>query len=219
MKVKRYDEFVNEEINVKKALIGTAAVGVVGLSAYNTYKNYDIARFDKVETISSNKFKKYDLLANGNSFDLIISEDFVISSHWTEEESDGEDEDGNTKYKTVHYYNITIPNQKITEIYVDKKFMGGLFASSKQFSGSTKIKLNDLHVVEDTQTYTIYGGGIFGVVDYIVVNKGHKEGEEFTMDDDNLKTNYICDHIGADVYLIGFGPGGNFGGGGAGSEY
>ena len=60
---------------------------------------------------------------------------------------------------------------------------------------------------------------MFSSIDYIIMDKGHTSGEEFTIQ--NKIGNWICDDIGHNVYIFAlknFG-GGKGGGGGSGEKY
>jgi hypothetical protein len=219
-KIKTYEEFTNEEINLKNALIGTA-IGTAALgSVYNTIVNSDKAKLSDTEIVSGNKFKQYDLLAAGQSFDLNVSEDGIITSIWSTTEHDT-DSEGNDETTTTSHTCITIPNSSINEIWYESTFLNGVFASSKPLSGGHKIKISDLDKEKETDTYIIYSGKFLSPFDYIVVNKNHTEGEEYVVSDDKLHATYVCDNIAPDIYLFGVKKmgGGAYGGGGSGSNY
>lgn len=204
-----FNEFCNEEINWKKALIGTAIAGAVGASVYRTSQINDYAELVDTEIISGKKFNQYQVYTNGETFDLNISEDGVISCSWSEK---------NGKHEKT-YNSITIPKD-VSVIWYDNKIdiNNNVFASVDKINGGDRIDINKLSIVEETETYIIYETSFFSSIDFIVVDKGHKSGEEFMIQGEIGK--FICDDIG-DTYIFGFKSlgGGSFGGGGSGSEY
>ena len=204
---------LNEEINAKKALKVGAFAGLMGLGIANSIDTYKNAKNVDIEYVSGQEFKQYDLYVNYENFSLNISEDGIISSKFEKSSGTGE------KRRTTSYVNVTIP-KGTTEIWYDTKifeFGNGVFVSSNEIKGGKKIKISDLTVKKDTKTYTIYSTPIFSSIDHIIVNKDHKEGDEFTIG--GIPKTFICDKISNNVYLFGFGFGGKFGGSGAGSEY
>jgi|ERR1035437_320538 hypothetical protein len=204
-----------EEMNFKQALIGAAIGTGIGGVVYTTAKNYDKANFSDTYVISGEKFKQYDLMAHGQSFNLNISEDGIISSEW-------QTSSGSGKNRTTITHNcITIPNIKMKEIWYETKFFkSGVFVSSKSFQGGKKLIISDLSIKEETDTYIVYNGKFFSPFDHIIINKNHTKGEEFTISDDKINK-YVCDDIGHNLYLFAAGKlgGGNFGGSGSGSQY
>lgn len=214
--IKKYDQF-NEEIDIRRALVG-GAIGVAAVAAsagvYDVVKNYDKAGLNKKEVVCGKNFKDYDLDAKGESFTLHMSDDGVICSEWETTSSDGK-----TTQTTSHNC-ITVPDDT-KEIWYHSKFFGGLFASTKPLSGGKHISLSDMTLKKETSTYTVYAGKFFSTINYVVVNKGHKKGEEFTISDDKIHATYVCDDIGWNVYIFGVKSlgGGQFGGSGAGSKY
>jgi hypothetical protein len=210
--IKNYKDFCNEEVNWKKALIGTAIAGAVGASVYKTSQITDYAELGDTEIVDGVKFNQYEVYTNGETFDLNISEDGVISSSWSEEKGSGKDE------RTVTYCSITIPKDISVIWYEDKMDMeNSIFVSGNKINGGTRIDLSELSIVEETETYIIYESSFFSSIDFIVVNKGHKSGEEFKVEGSIGK--YICDKIG-DTYLFGLKSlgGGSFGGAGTGAS-
>lgn len=204
--IKNYEEFCNEEINLKKALIGGAFAGLMGAGLYHTSQINKFAELEDTEVISNQKFNQYDVFVNGQTFDLNISEDGIISAEWSE--SSG---------KTSHTYRcVTVP-EGISELWIDVEMdaENGIFVSSKPISGCKKISLTDLDVYDETDTYIVYNPGFLSSVDYIIVDKGHKEGEEFKIQ--NKMGNWICDQIGSKIYIFSLKDmgGGSSGGGGA----
>lgn len=210
--IKSYDEF-NEELNIKNALIGGAIGTALTVGAYQAYKTHDKASLDKVQDLSGEKFKKYNLYANGEIFELYESNDGVITSIWDTEEGNGKDE------HTVTHTCVTVP-EGMNDVWYDTKFCWTVYVSGKKFPGAKHINISSLSIDENTDTYTIYDGKFFSAIDYIIVNKGHKSGEEFTLSDDKMNK-YICDEISSDIYIFcpkGLG-GGDCGGAGAGSSF
>ncbi len=211
--IKTYKQH-NEEISFRNALVG-GAIGAIGAAGiYGMIEDHDKANLHDTEVISSTPFKQYSLSADGEGFDLNISTDGIISASWDTREGSGKSS------HTVTHNCVTIPDG-VSEIWYDTKFFeSGVFATGKKFSGSTNVKLSDLDIYEETKTYIIYEGKFLSSIDYIIVNKGHKDGEEFTVSDDNINK-YICDDIGSDIYIFGVKSlgGGNFGGGGSGNKF
>jgi hypothetical protein len=93
-----------------------------------------------------------------------------------------------------------------------------IFASVDKINGGDRIDINKLSISEETETYIIYETPFFSSIDYIVLNKGHKSGEEFTIHGEIGK--FICDEIGS-TYIFGqkYLGGGSFSGAGGGGEY
>lgn len=218
--IKTYGEFCNEEINLKKALIGGVLAVGVGLGTYDYVKNYGKARLTDTEIVGGGEFKQYSLYAAAMVFDLNISSDGIISSHWTTQEDSGtEDEEGNAEMETVDHNCITLPNDRITEFWYDSKISDGIFSSIKPISGGNKIILSQLSVYYESDTYKIYSGKFLSPFDYVIVNKNHKEGEKVEIPTGRFNNNYLCDRLGPDIYIFVIGKSGRFGGGGANSEY
>lgn len=210
--IKNYNEFseFNEGLNWKKALVGTAIAGAVGYGAYDYVQNVGKANLDKVETIGDTNFKDYTLTTTDNVFDLRINNEIIVSNHsYTE----GSDKDSHT----VSITNIIMPDS-VKEFWYKNTVFHGTYASSKEFPKSTKIELNTLKIYKETPTYTIYRSKkFFSPFNYLIVTKGHKEGEEYKLTDCSLGT-YVCDRINRDIYILslkGMGSG-NMGGAGAG---
>lgn len=211
--IKTYNQF-NEEINLKQLVVGGAITAAAATGIYHEIETHDKAGLCDTEILSGKKFKQYDVSTDSHFFDLNVSEEGVISAHWTTTSGSGKNQ------KTTHHNCITVP-KGTTEIYYDTKFFeSGTFVSTKYFKGSSLLELKNLTKTEETDTYIIYRGKFFSSVDHVVVNKGHTKGEEWTMNDDKINT-YICDKLGNHIYL--FGPkglgGGKFGGAGEGSDY
>jgi hypothetical protein len=216
--LKSYESFdysANEEINIKKALIGGAFAGIVGTGLYHTSQIYNYAEQEDTEVISGQKFNQYDVYVSGETFDLNISDDGVISAEWSEEHGSGKNRE------TRQFNCVTIPNET-KEIWYDTKTFesgNGVFVSIKSISGGEKINISELSIKEETDTYVIYDTPMFSSIDYIIMDKGHTSGEEFTIQ--NKIGNWICDDIGHNVYIFAlknFG-GGKGGGGGSGGKY
>ena len=216
--LKTYESFEylsNEEINIKKALVGGALAGIVGAGLYHTSQIYNYAEQEDTEVISGQKFNQYDVYVNGETFALNISDDGIISAKWSEEHGSG-------KNRTTTYYNcVTIPNNTKEIWYNTKTFEASndVFVSIKPISGGKKIILSELSIKEETDTYVIYNTGIFSSIDHIIMDKGHTKGEEFTIQ--NKMGNWVCDDIGYNVYIFAlknFG-GGSYGGAGSGGDY
>jgi hypothetical protein len=213
MKHLKTQKQLNEEINAKQALKVGAFAGLMGLGIAGSMDTYKNAKKVDIEYVSGQEFKQYDLYVNSENFSLNISEDGIISSKFQKSSGSGKNR------TTTTYVNVTIP-KGTTEIWHDTKifeFGNGVFVSSKEIKDGKKIKISDLTVKEDTKTYTIYSTPIFCSIDHIIVNKDHKEGDEFTIG--GIPKTFIWDKISNNVYLFGFGFGGKFGGSGAGSEY
>lgn len=204
--IKKYDEFCNEELNLKKALIGSAIAGVMGAGLYHTSQINKFAELEDTELVSNQKFNQYDVYVNGETFDLNISEDGVISAEW-------ETRSG----KSSHTYRcVTLP-EGTSEYWVDVEMdaENGIFVSSKPINGGKKIRLQDLDIYDQTDTYIVYYPGFSSSIDYIILDKGHKEGEEFKIE--GKMGNWICDQIGSNIYIFSLKDlgGGSSGGGGA----
>ena len=213
--IKSYNEFIesNEGLNWKKALIGTAVAGVMGYGAYDYMQNVGKANLDKVETIGDLNFKDYTLTTPDQQFDLRINDEIIVSSH---SYSEGSDKDEHT----VSITNILMPDS-VKEIWYNTTVFHGTYASSKEFPKSKKIELSSLKVYKETPTYTIYRSKKFiSPFNYLIVVRGHKEGEEYKLTDGSLGT-YVCDRINKDIYILGLKSvgGGNMGGAGAGGEF
>lgn len=209
--LKAFEPF-NEEIDLKKGLLygGIALAGAVGVNNY--IQNYGKASVNDEEILGGEKFVEYSISVVYESFDLRVSEDGIYTAYWTTEEGSGKSK------RTVSHTCITVPNGTKVVNY-DTKFFGGCYASIKDFSGSKNINLSDLSVYEETKTYTVLKGGFFSPFDYIIINKGHTDGEEFEMPGSQIAA-YFCYKISEKVYLFGTkGLGGKFGGGGSGGTY
>jgi hypothetical protein len=207
-------EQLTEEVNWKKLATGAAMVGAIGLGTILSGPS-DVASLEDTEVIAGKKFKQYSLSAAGESFDINESEDGIMSAEW-------ETESGSGKDRTTTTHNcVTIPNKNITDIWYDTKMFNGVFVSGKPFAGATHLKLSDLDISDETDTYIIYSGKMFSDIDDIVVNKNHIEGEEFTISDDPLNATYIVDEIEYNIYLFGVKTmgGGKTGGAGSGASY
>ena len=200
-------EYTKEEINLKKALIGGAMAGAIGYGAYQTSQINKFAKIEDTEVISGVKFNQYDVYVNDKTFSLNISEDGIISAEWSEK--DGKND------KT--YNCITIPD-KTQKIWISSNMdMGnGIFVSGKPIPGSESISISDLDIYEQSETYIIYSYSMFSSVDYIIMNKGHKKGEDFEIE--NKIGKYICDELDSKIYIFAFNRLGDGSMGGAGSE-
>lgn len=205
--IKNYEDFHNEELNLKKALLGGAIAGVVGSSLYHTSQINKFAELQETEIVGNQKFNQYDVYVNGETFNLNISEDQVISAEWQKKSG-----------KTSHTYRcVTLP-EGTSEYWVDVEMdaENGIFVSSKPIVGGKKIRLQDLDVYDETETYIIYNPGFLSSIDYIILDKGHKNGEEFKIE--GKMGNWICDQIGSNIYIFSFKSFGGGSSGGAGAE-
>jgi hypothetical protein len=148
---------------------------------------------------------------NDETFNLNFSEDGVISAEWGESSGSG-------KNRRTEYYKCVTLTNKTTEFWYDTKFFesgNGLFASISPIKGGEKIVLSELDIKEETDTYIIYNTGFSSSIDYIIVEKGHTDGEEFTIQD--KIGNWVCDKLGSHIYIFCFKNFGGGKGGGAGS--
>jgi hypothetical protein len=213
--IKSYNEFTNEEIDFKKVLIGGALIGGMGLGAYRLNQINKYAQLTETEVISGMRFKQYDVYINNKIFYLNFSEDGVISAKWSKSKGSGKNR------KTVYYKTITVPNKTKEVWFYTEAFevKNELFASIKPINGGKKLILSELDIIEETDTYVIYGTHMFSPVDHIVMEKGHTSGDEFTVQD--RIGNWVCDKIGNNVYLFAFKNfgGGKYGGAGSGTTY
>lgn len=204
--IKNYEDFHNEELNLKKALLGGVIAGVVGSGLYHTSQINKFAELQETEIVGNQKFNQYDVYVNGETFNLNISEDEVISAEWQKKSG-----------KTSHTYrSVTLP-EGTTDIWIETELdaQNGIFVSSKPLSGAKKMNLSELDVYDETDTYIIYNPGFLSSIDYIILDKGHKNGEEFKIE--GKMGNWICDQIGSNIYIFSFKSfgGGSSGGGGA----
>lgn len=199
----------NEGINFKKALVGTAIAGVVGAGIYNTAQISGKAKLSDTEVVSGIKFNQYLVYVMGETFNLNISDDGIITSYWSEQKGTGDD-------KTTVYYNSITITPDIKKIWYKTKMdmENGLFASKNKIKDGTEIDIKNLKISEETSTYIIYETPFFSSVDHIIVNKGHKSGEEFSIEGKYGK--WFCDNID-NTYLFGVKSLGNGKFGGAGS--
>lgn len=208
--IKTHEEF-NEGFNLKKALIGGAIGASIGLSALHLSEIDGKAKKEDTEVMSGQKFDQFNVYVNSEEFDLNISEDGVITSEWTEEHGSG-------KNRTTHTYRGATVPKETTDIWVESKFAemsGSVFVSAKPLQNGNHIRLSDLDIEEQTSTYTIYSGGMFSELNYIIVDNGHVDGEEFTID--GKIGNWACDKLGSHIYSFTFKNFGGGSGGGAGS--
>jgi hypothetical protein len=205
---------LNEEISAKKALTVGAVAGLMGLGLYRGIDTYDNAKKSDTEVVSGRTFNQYQLTSNGEFFDINISDDFIICAEWSVSSGSG-------KHRTTEYYTSVTVAEGTKEIWVDTKFFdtgNSTFVSLKELKNGKKLKLIDLDIVDDEPTFTLYKGGFLSDLDYIIVNKNHKSGEEFEIE--GTWGSFICDEIKHNVYLFWSATGsGKFGGGGAGSSY
>lgn len=218
IEIKKLDKIdkieLNEEISAKKALTVGAVAGLMGLGLYRGIDTYNNAKKSDTEVVSGRTFKQYQLTSNGEFFDINISDDFIICAEWSVSSGSG-------KHRTTKHYTSVTVAEGTKEIWVDTKFFdtgNRTFASLKELKNGKKIKLIDLDIVDDEPTFTLYKGGFLSDLDYIIVNKNHKLGEEFEIE--GIWGSFICDEIKHNVYLFWSATGsGKFGGGGAGSSY
>lgn len=213
--IQTYEKFTTEKFNLKKALVGGAIGGLIGTGLYHSSQIYKNAELVDTEIVAGQKFNQYSVIVNGETFELNISDDGVISSSWSESHGSG-------KNRTTETYNcVTVP-KGTTEIWIDTKFFelnNSIFVSTKPLSGGQKIELSKLDIEEKTNTYTVYSGSFFSSIDYIIVDNGHTLGEEFVIQ--NKMGNWVCDKIGTHIYIFtlkDFG-GGKTGGAGSTSKY
>jgi hypothetical protein len=153
------------------------------------------------------KFNQYDVYVNDKTFNLNISEDGIISAEWSEEDG-----------KNTNIYNcITIPN-KTQKIWISSNMDmdNGIFVSGKPIPGSESISISDLDIYDQSETYIIYESPMFSSVNYIIMNKEHKQGEDFEIE--NKMGKYICDELDSKIYIFTFKSFGDGSMGGAGSE-
>lgn len=218
-KIYKFEEFTNEELNLKTALAGAALASTLTIGSCDDHKGF--AELNKTEIVGDQSFKKYDLNAAGNSFTLRIKDGFMTARH-SFSESHGSGKHRHTTTTTVT--NLIIP----AEIFVKTKFIwyqdktfGGCYASPKNFTGSHLIKKSDLEIYDDTPGYTLYKQKGFwgGAFNYIIVVKNYNKGEEFKLSDSSLGT-FTCDKINKYIYIFGvknLGSGKMSGGGASGS--
>jgi len=207
--LQKFENFdsTNEEINLKKALIGGAMAGAIGYGVYQTSQINKFAKLEDTEVISGMKFNQYDVYVNDKTFNLNISEDGIISAEWSEEDE-----------KNTNTYNcITIPN-KTQKIWISSNMDmdNGIFVSGKPIPGSESISISDLDIYDQSETYIIYESPMFSSVNYIIMNKEHKQGEDFEIE--NKMGKYICDELDSKIYIFTFKSFGDGSMGGAGSE-
>lgn len=222
-KVYKFDEFTNERIDLKTAIAVPVMAAGLAYGAYQYISNNDVANLKKTEIIGKETFKEYKLGAAGHLFGLTIDQNFMVSHH-TFTESHGSGKHRHTT--TTSVTNLIIPSEtfaKTKYIWYKSKLFGGTYASPKPFPDSHLIKVSDLKLYKDEPTYTLYKlKGIFGgAFNYIIVNKDHKEGEEFVVSDNKITATYICDRINKYIYIIGVKElgGGKMGGAGAGGSF
>ena len=213
--IKNYNEFIesNEKLNWKKALIGTAIAGTIGYGAYNYIQNVGKANLDKVQIIGGTNFKDYTLTTPYQIFNLRINDEIIVSHHSYTEGSDD-------NQITISITNLIMPDS-IKEIWYKPTAFKGVYASAEPFEKAKKLTLDKLKIVKEKPTYTIYKTKMFtSPFNYIIVTKGHKEGEEYKLSDQSIGT-YVCDRINDDIYILSFKEmgGGKIGGAGAGGSY
>ena len=207
---KKFNEEVSNSTLKRLATAGLITLGATGI--YNTVKNNGTGDLIKEIKLGNISFKEYDVVTNYTNFDMIISEDGVISSHHSYSESDGDDT------KTVNVYLLNLP-KNTTHFYYSKSLFSLPKASFKEFPDSKKVELKDLNVYRKKDDYIIYSGGFFGIYDYIILNTGQsKEGQEFTID--NIAT-YKSIRYNKDIYAFSVSKlkGGGFSGAGAGGDF
>jgi hypothetical protein len=217
-KVLKYEEFVDEKLNLKTAALG-AMLGASTLIGCDTHDG--IAKLDNTEVIGNQKFKEYELYAKGQQFKLTINGDFTVAYH-SYSESHGSGKNRHTEVHNIH--NLFIP-EGVKFIWYESKTFGGIFASPKPFPGAHLIKMSELEIYEDTPNYTLYNKKGFlssCAFDYIVVMKKDAkiEGEEFNFSDKHLGI-YSCEKINKNLYIFivkSLGSG-RFGGAGAGGSF
>ena len=208
--IKTHDEF-NEGFNLKKGLMGAALGGLLGTGIYQSSQIMNKAQKADVEVVSGKKFDQYDVIVNNETFKLNISDDGVITSEWSEEEGSG-------KNRTTHVYRGATVPKGTTDIWIESKFAemdGNVFVSTKPLQNGNHIKLSDLDLESGCSTYNIYSLGMFSELNYIIVDNGHVDGEEFTID--GRIGNWACDKLGSHIYSFTFKNFGGGSGGGAGS--
>lgn len=212
--IKKYNEYINEEITLKQGLIGAGIGAAVIGSSYYTMKNNGKAELTDIIEINNNKFKEYSLITTFNNFKLKINEGIIVSEHNYDKGS------GDNK-KTINITNLIIP-YGIDKIWYYYSLIDGVCATSKEFNKSKLIDIDDLKVYKQTSTYTIYKGGMLSPFDYIIVVGNHK-GDKNSIDCELLDSGqvYNCDKINDDIYIFNYvrSSSGDFGGGGSGNEF
>lgn len=212
--IKKYNEYINEEITLKQGLIGAGIGAAVIGSSYYTMKNNGKAELTDIIEINNNKFKEYTLITTFNNFKLKINEGIIVSKHNYNEGS------GDNK-KTINITNLIIP-YGIDKIWYYYSLIDGVCATSKEFNKSKMLDINDLRIYKEKPTYTIYKGGFLSPFDYIIVVKNHK-GDDNSIDCQLMDTGHIynCDKINNDIYIFNYvrAGSGDFGGSGAGNEF
>lgn len=207
-KVKKYDDFINEELNMRKSTMGLIGAGVIAAGVYYNSVNQGKGKLQDTEIVGNESFKEYNVYTSNQNFDLNISGKVMVSHH---------------SYKsgkhTKNVTNITVPSG-IDEIWYKTGFLSTPIASVKPFHGAEKMKISDLDVYKSTDKYTIYSCGFFSPFDYVIVNNGYSEGDEYRLSDDNIAV-YSCKRYDSDIYIFGIKSlgGAKYGGAGAGGEF
>lgn len=174
--IKKYEDFCNEEMNLRKI----AATGLLATTLATTSCSDKIGVSPQdTETVDNSTFTEYQVTTQGwgKTLTFNISKHNIIGTRWSTRSGKS----------TITHYTITVP-QGTEQIHYNTSFWGGEIYSDTEMNNNRIIKLSDLEVVIDTDTYTILESPKwFQTVDYLMVNKGYSDAKNsFTTDGGNF---------------------------------
>jgi hypothetical protein len=172
--IKKYSEFCNEELNIKKTIAGGLLAATLATSCVDKVT----PSYDGIEVVNNVNFKEFDIRTPSFSdpvsenFTCFISDSGVITTRWATQ---------NGKQTNTHY-TVTV-DSKNSFIYYDNPTIGYLRADSKNLNDEY-LDLSKLKVTKETKSYKILDCGSWTSINSILVTNGNSGdySETFEMD-------------------------------------
>lgn len=167
--IKNYNDFCNEEINMKKILIGGALIGGIaaGINSIDTSPSKSTASYEETELANFPEYYVHTAQFFDNNLNISINKnDFLIGTK--------------TIAGKATRYSVTIEEGVSTIYYKTSTWGGYIYASTNKndLPSGQQININELNVVKETNEYRILEVPSFwSSFDYILVNKGYQNKE------------------------------------------
>lgn len=167
--IKNYNDFCNEEIDMKKILIGGALVGGIaaGINSIDTTPGKSTASYEETELANFPEYHVHTAQFFDDNLNISINKnDGVIGTY----RQAGKQSD----------YTVTI-EEGVSKIYYETSTWGSYIYATTDNSDlpkGQKIDIDELEIVSETSDYKILKVPSFwSSFEYILVNKGYQNKE------------------------------------------
>ena len=185
--IKNYNDFCNEEVDMKKLLIGGALVGglAAGINSIDTTPGKSKASYEETELANFPEYHVHTAQFFDDNLNISINKnDGVIGTY----RQAGKSSD----------YSVTV-EEGVSTIYYETSTWGSyIYATTNRndLPSGQQVNLNDLEIVKETSEYKILRVPSFwSSFDYVLVNKGYKN-EENAFEIDGVKYTYFEPNFG-----------------------